>query len=104
MIDNFIIFVILYITAFILGMFVEWVLSRPEPPKDPVDLDEIISEFDNKKVDMKEWKKCIKECEAYYRGDGKIVDQEPVKDVKKPKKKNDRRQSRTKATNSKTKK
>ena len=47
MIDNFIIFVILYITAFILGMFVEWVLSRPEPPKDPVDLDEVISEFDD---------------------------------------------------------
>jgi hypothetical protein len=91
MIDNFVTFIILYITAFILGMFVEWVISRPEPPKDPVDLDEIISEFDDKKVDMKEWKECIKECEAYYREDGKIIDQEPVKDVKKKKKKNDKK-------------
>lgn len=81
MIDSFIIFIILYITAFILGMFVEWTISRPEPTK-------TLEKKVRPKVNEKEWKKCMEECGAYYQDNGKIWDNETaVIDVKKSKKK-----------------
>jgi hypothetical protein len=137
--------IIIFIGGCLIGGFLMWIATRPEPIRihsyTTKSGTEVIDY--NPKVDQKAWEKCMKECGAYYQDNGKIWDNETAvveqetcydgyvekpkrikhgkcktnpndpgmpyseycKDVKKSKKKkNDRRQSRTKGINSKTKK
>ncbi len=98
-------FILIFLLGCLTGGAIVWVLMVPTKEKNWKDIviDRLIP--DNSKVDEKEWKKCMKECDAYYQDNGKIWDNETaVVDVKKSKKKkNDSRRKRTKANNSKTK-